>query len=78
MASGPRNSKFYKNYIEIVKLNFRNEGDPRRERNLERITVQDYAKGWHLLPQFLSRVASPDSNNFLAVDCDDSFLTQFE
>ena len=78
MAAGPINSEFYAKYKALVYKNFFGSYDSKREKNLLEITVSDYAKRRHLLPQFLSKVASPDSNNFTSVDPDDSFLTQFE
>ena len=50
----------------------------KREELSVQVMVKDHAKDSHLLPQFLSKVASPDSNNFAIKEEDDSFLSRFE
>ena len=77
MASSPIYSNFFQKYKKIISQNNFPEED-KREKNLLEITVLDYTKRSHLLTQYLSKVASPDSNNFTAVDKDDGFITQFE
>ena len=42
------------------------------------ISVKDFARNWHIYPQFISKIASQDQNILLPMEPDDVFLDQLE
>lgn len=70
---------FFQQYSRIIDRNFAHYSQAyERRAELEAIVAQDIAANYHLYPQFLSRVASPDANNYDPVDQEDDFLQRLE
>ena len=73
--------EFWKNYSRRIETNFlclSGDEGANRVTKASVITFNDFAKQRHLLPQFVSKIASQDQNLLLPEEKDDEFLQQLE